>query len=742
MFTQVSKPLFGNGEGFGPSSWSLWSRIAGFGLILLFLAATPVTAKKGAEHPTQLNVLLITIDTLRPDRVSCYSQKHVKTPHIDALAQRGVVFTRAFAHTPTTLPSHTNVFLGATPPYHGVHDNSNFIVKDEFLTLAEHLKAYSYSTAAFVGAFPLDSRFGLTQGFDVYDDNYGSQTDLTFSYVERRAEEVVGRALDWLQGRGSGSSPGRDPWFVWVHCYDPHQKYDPPEPFKSQYAGRAYEGEVAYVDHALGKLFSYLEGSGQIDSTLVILTADHGESLGEHGEATHGYFAYNSSLWVPLIVSAPGEKAGRFDQNVCHVDIFPTVCDLLGLEKPEALQGVSLRPALSGNKLKKRVIYFESLYPHYSRGWAPLKGLIQGQEKYFESPIPEFYDLAADFDELQNLADSSQKSGLVSQKKINGFQKDLARYLRSHASAEGAQDRRKLDRQALEKLQSLGYISTVSPQRKSEYTAADDLKTLLPHQKKLMKAMGAYHRGDFAGSASLLQEVIAARKDFDHAYSYLATLYKEQGRLEEAVRVMQQGLEHNPSSYTIICTYGIVLTAAGRYQEAIDIFDSGLELIDYDPELWNYLGVACWRQGDFKSAQEAYDRALTLDGNNPVVFNNLGSLNLSRALQNKQSEDLRRAVTHFQKAIELDPQYASAYNGLGSAYARAGKLDAAISCWEQAVSFKPDYAYPLYNLGLSYLSKGEKSRALDYFTRYKNKFYPGLSTQEQNRLDALIAKCH
>jgi len=166
-----------------------------------------------------------------------------------------------------------------------------------------------------------------------------------------------------------------------------------------------------------------------------------------------------------------------------------------------------------------------------------------------------------------------------------------------------------------------------------------------------------------------------------------------------------------------------------------------LALIDHDPELWNYLGMACWRKGDFKSAQEAYDRALALDENNPVVFNNLGSLYLSRALQSKQSEELRRAVQYFQKAIVLDPEYASAFNGLGSAYGRAGQLDAAIQCWEKAILFKPDFAFPLYNLGLSYLTKGEKSKALEYLRRYKDKYYPGLSVRDKDRLDAMIAKC-
>jgi len=207
-------------------------------LIILLPLSLRISLRADAESNKQ-NFLLITIDTLRPDRLSCYSDAHVKTPSIDSLAERGVLFSKAFAHTPTTLPSHTNILLGTAPLYHGVHDNSNFIVIDEFLTLAEHLKSNGYSTGAFVGAFPLDSRFGLTQGFDVYDDNYGSQSSQEFTYVERKAEVVVNSAVDWLKDQ-------RNPWFLWIHCFDPHQRYDPPEPFKSQYK-HPYDGEVAYV---------------------------------------------------------------------------------------------------------------------------------------------------------------------------------------------------------------------------------------------------------------------------------------------------------------------------------------------------------------------------------------------------------------------------------------------------------------------------------------------------------------
>jgi arylsulfatase A-like enzyme/Flp pilus assembly protein TadD len=671
------------------------------------------------------NVLLITIDTLRPDRLSCYSDKHLKTPNIDTLAERGITFTRAFAHTPTTLPSHTNILLGTTPLYHGVHDNSNFMVKEEFLTLAEHLKSQGYSTGAFVGAFPLDSRFGLTQGFDVYDDNYGCKSSQEFTYVERKAEVVIDKAMDWLKDQ-------KNPWFLWVHCFDPHQRYDPPEPFKTQYLEQAYDGEVAYVDFALGKLFDYLDKTKLFDDTLLIFTADHGEALGEHGEPTHGYFAYNSTLHIPLIISFPGIEPRKVLQEVCHIDIFPTVCDTLGIEKPASLQGISLLAASEGKKLPRRAIYFESLYPFYSRGWAPIKGYIEGGQKFMDSPLPELYDLERDFDELENLAE---------RKKLNKYKNKLEKIIERQSSSANSESRQNIDREALEKLRSLGYVSNPQASRKKNYSPKDDLKILLPYQIKLMNSMKAYHGGDIMAGVKLLSEIIEERKDFDQAYSYLATLYKEQGNLSIAVETLRSGLKNNPSSYKILITYGILLVEIGQYDPAIEIFRKGLNIIDHDPELWNYLGVAYWSKGDFKNAVDAYQKALALDKNYPIVFNNLGSLYLSRSLKSNNAGDLHNADENFKKAIELDPSYASAYNGLGSVYGKAGDIDAAIKCWNKAVELSPELSFPLYNLGLAYLLKGNKIKALYFLTRYRKENYLALSKKEKMKLDTLIQQC-
>ena len=692
--------------------------------ICLFIFLSP-SSSQAAEKKASLNFLLITIDTLRADRLSCYGSQEVKTPNIDSLAQNGVLFSRAFAHATTTLASHTNILLGVTPLYHGVHDNSNFIVRKEFLNLAKWLKDHGYSTGAFVGAFPLDSRFGLTQGFDIYDDNYGTQGPLELTFVERKAEVVVDKALAWLKNQ-------KNPWFLWVHCFDPHQPYNPPEPFKTQYRDHPYDGEVAYVDSVLARLFSDLKEKKMEENTLIIFTADHGESLGEHGESTHGYFAYNATLWVPLIISFPGLKPGRVEQDVSHIDIFPTACDLLRLPKPRSLQGISLLPLTQGKEMASRDIYFESLTAYCNRGWAPLRGFIEGNEKYMDSPIPEFYDLAKDFNELNNLAEKTS---------LDKYRATFEKLVKSQSSPQEAKAFQKMDRETQEKLRSLGYIASAQAPAKKLFTANDDLKILLPFHSKFLKATATHQSGQVEEAIALLKEIIAERKDFDVAYTNLANYYKEQKKLKEAAETLQEAYQNNPSSFRIITTYGIILVDEGRYDEAIDILKKGLALIDYDPEAWNYLGVAYWNKGNYDDALKAYEQALALDQNYPIVINNLGSLYLSIFLKTKQPDAHQRAVENFKKAIDLDPKYASAYNGLGAALRMAGDLDAAIDCWKKAVELKPDFSFPLYNLGLAYLAKGDKAQALNYFRQYKEKLYDFLPPKEKEKLDALIQKC-
>jgi len=681
---------------------------------------------EGRAGKAELNVLLITIDTLRADRVSCYSPQHIQTPNMDRFAEKGAVFTRAFSHNPTTLPAHTNMLLGLTPLYHGVRENTNFVARDEFLTLAEYLKERGYSTGAFIGGYPLHSRFGLAQGFDVYDEAYEKIKFQKFSAGERKAAEVIDKALKWLDRQESL-------WFCWIHCYDPHEPYEPPEPFRSRFEKRLYDGEVAYVDQQLGKLVEYMEREDLFPNTVCIFTGDHGESLGQHGEMTHGYLANNTTIWVPLILSYPGLKPVRVNQYVSHIDIFPTVCDILQIKRPEVLQGLSLVPATRGQKLPQRAIYFESLYPYYSRGWAPIKGFIQDEKKYIQSPIPELYDLKEDFDETRNLA--------VNQR-LDVYRNNLAEVLEKYSHPESEKARHRLDRKSLERLRSLGYISSPQTEAKKNYGPEDDVKTLLPFHNKAVKAWELYQEGRIQEGFDLVKEVITDRPDVDIAYTHLAKMYKEQDRLREALDVLELALQNLPSNYGVFITYVSYLNLAGRSDDVINAVEHmQLPQMENDPEIWNYLGLAYSSKGEFAKAKDALEYSLAVDDEFAFAYRSLATVYLSRFFEKREKEDLIKSIQNFERAINLEPDFAAAYNSLGVAYKENNQTDEALGCWEKAYELRPDVGYPLLNLGLVYMERGDKGKALDFFMTYKKDFYSSLTSLEKERLEALIRRC-
>jgi arylsulfatase A-like enzyme/Flp pilus assembly protein TadD len=697
-------------------------------LLLIFVLTPSFLYPQGAGEEGRLNVLLITIDTLRPDRLSCYSSPYLKTPNIDGLADKGILFSRAFAHTPTTLASHTNILLGLTPLYHGVRANADFVVPKEFLTLAGYLKGYGYSTGAIVGGYPLDSKFGLTQGFDTYDDHFAGPGQKKSPLLERKAEVVVSKALSWLETRQS-------PWFLWIHCYDPHDPYEPPAPFSVQYKKQPYDGEVAYVDFALAKLLSYLKENKLFGNTLIVLTGDHGESLGQHGELTHGYLAYNTTLWIPLIIVSPNLSLRKVDQYVSHIDIFPTVCDVLHLAKPPFLQGVSLLPAMEGKSLPRRPIYFESMYPYYQMGCAPLEGFIEGPEKFTESPLPELYSLETDFDELKNLA---------GQKELAGYRQKLRQIVKSLSNPKALQSEGRIDREALEKLKSLGYVSTLGPQesRREIFGPDDDVKAFLPFYNRSIEAMDLQKKGKGNEAIALLTRLIDERKSFAIAYYDLALVHYQMGRLSEAVNVLELGMERVPRDYALFFNCVSYLLAAGRYDEVIaTIKRSKFQALETDPGIWINLGVAFSKKGDLDNARVAYEKALSLDDKSAMVYNNLATNYLQFCQKAKDEILFDRCIEYFKKAIELDPSYASPYDGLGSAYRLANNLDGAIFCWEKALQLNPDSDQTLYSLGLAYYDKGGTTKALDYLSRYQMRYGHLLPPGEREELENLIQKC-
>ncbi|MCX6567720.1 MAG: sulfatase-like hydrolase/transferase [Candidatus Aminicenantes bacterium] len=694
---------------------------AGLVLASLLVPLSLAARAGGAE----LNLLLVTIDTLRPDRLSCYSMKYMETPRIDALAEKGVLFERAFAHDPITLASHANILLGMTSLAHGVSENSLSIVAPDFLTLAELLKGRGYATGAFVSAFPLDSRFGLNQGFDVYDDYYPSKPTSEGLFSERPAEKTITAALKWLSDK-------KGPWFCWIHLWDPHAPYAAPEPYASRFKDKPYAGEVAYVDAEIGRLLSELGQKGMIGQTAVVLTADHGESMGEHGEMTHGYFAYNSTLWVPLIISAPGAKAARVKDYVSHVDIFPTVCDLLAVDKPSSLHGDSLAPFLRGKTRNARPIYFESLDAYLNRGWAPVRGVIDNGKKYIESPIPELYDLESDFGEEKNLATAEN---------LAPYKNRLREVMERGASPLPAQAGRKTtDRETKERLRSLGYTASRASQTKASYGPEDDLKTLLPFEQKADAAVQLQKQGRIAESVRLLEDIIKERKDFGKAYDLLFEIYRSRGLLDDGFQVLERAVTANPGNYLIVSGYGIALVKNGQDKKGAEILEKALVLYDRDATAWNSLGVAYGKTGEFEKARAAFAKALALAPDDALYNDNFGSYYVTVAVKTKAPEAARQSIGYFEKAIAVDPALAAAYNGLGGALSLLGQKDEAIRNWEKALELDPSFAFAAYNLAATYLEKGDKAKALENCQRYLLIRGRSITAEERQEINALIQK--
>jgi arylsulfatase A-like enzyme/Flp pilus assembly protein TadD len=694
---------------------------------ILFLIASAILAGAAAlpARAADLNVLLVTIDTLRPDRLSCYSPKYVQTPQIDALAARGVLFERAFAHAPLTLPSHASILLGATPLAHGADDNGMCVVPRSAPNMAKALKAAGCATGAFVSAFPLDSRFGLNEGFDVYDDKYPARPAAALDFPERSAEKTMAAALSWLDAQH-----GR--WFLWIHLFDPHAPYAPPEPYATRFVKDPYSGEVAYVDETLGKLFRAIEARQETGRTLIILTADHGESLGDHGEMTHSYFAYNATLWVPLVVAAPGLKAARIKDVVGHEDIFPSVCDLLGLPKPTGIHGRTLRPLLEGKALKPRPVYFEALEGFYHRGAAPLRGVIDGSMKYMDSPVPELYDLAGDFDEAKNLAPATD---------LAPYKKVLQQTMASETASPGARAARSTDPETIERLRSLGYASGPAVPGKKTFGVEDDLKTLLPLEQKLLQAGQLVKDKKPGESISLLADLTKARPDFTRAYAQLAELLFSLGRKDAHLLALERGVQANPGDFTLLSSLGTALVERQMFDRAVEVLGRALALFDQDPNVWGALAEAQWKMGDFEKADEDFRRALALAPGDAIINGNAGNFYVAWGLKTRKADYVRQSFAYFEAALATDPTLASVHNGLGGAWKLVGDSAKAVASWEQAAALDPQYDLPVYNLAVASLETGDKTKALNLFRKYLALKGDSISPEERRDVESLIDQC-
>lgn len=614
----------------------------------------------------QPDVILVTIDTLRADALGFAGNRKVQTPFLDALARESTVFTNAHAHNVVTFPSHVNILTGLYPYQHGCRDNSGYTVDPKFKTVAALLREQGYATGAFVGAFPLDARYGLGRGFDVYDDRYPEgKGKLAFRIAERRAEEVLAPAMAWwnqLAGKR----------FMWVHLYDPHAPYLPPPEFAARYPSELYLGEVAYVDSVLQRFLAPLLKTER--PPLLIITADHGEALGDHGELTHGLFAYESTLKVPLLVRNPDSLIARtHSHSVRHIDIAPTILARAGAAIPAELPGKSLLVTDE----TPRPSYFEALSASLNRGWAPLVGLVDQDHKYIDLPVPELYNLETDPAESRNLFSESRR--VLAQ---------LRKILVANSPAQSPTER-VISAEQSAQLLSLGYISGSAA--KKSYTVADDPKNLVDIDNMLHHMVELYQLGQLDRAVEVATQVIERQPDMPVGQEMLAFLLQQAERTEAGIATLREAIARGTATEAMKMRLGLMLSEIGRAREAVEVLEPFASKNDVD--LLNAYGIALADVGRPTEAVRQFDRVLKIDPTNATAYQNLGIV----ALRSRQPD---LAQQYLSKALELDPQLPLALNTLGVLYAQSGRKAEAVELWTKAVAIEPTLYDALFNLAV------------------------------------------
>jgi arylsulfatase A-like enzyme/Flp pilus assembly protein TadD len=660
-------------------------------------------------------ILLVTIDTLRADHLG-YAGHDVETPNLDALSREGVNFTQAVSAAPLTLPSHSTILTGLYPTRHGARNNGTFTLPTGVDTVAERLKASGFSTGAFVGAFVLDSRFGLEQGFDRYDDDLPEENPLsTAYYAERNAEEVVSRALEWIRGRED------EKLFVWVHLFDCHAPYLPPAPFDRSYASRPYDGEIAYVDRALGPLLKEFEGGA------TIVTSDHGESLGEHGESTHALFVYDATMRVPLLLRTPeAEPGSTLEAQVRTADIAPTILELAGLEPEAELDGRSLLAFLRGEETANRAAYGESFTPFFNFNWAKLRSVRDGRYKLIDAPRRELYDLGADPGEAKNLwADDPPAAA-------RDLLRELERVTALDAGEESAASA--LDEGTARRLESLGYVASASPRRGEGASLADPKDRIEVYER--LHGILARQGSSPDELVSEYRKVLELEPENLWARIRLANVLADEERYEEALVEYRALIGASAMDARAFQNLGVALLLLDRVEEALELTADAVQARPWDPDVHVLRGEALERANRPEDAKAAYDRAIDLEPEDAENYWRRGAV-LSKLHKITEAEkELRRAV-------ELDPGLESAklalarlltstgrqgealrllkpsgdgispgvQVGLAEAELASGRPEVALSLLEEAREEAPDDSRALVLLGPLYAERGRLEEA-------------------------------
>jgi len=670
-------------------------------LILPMVAAlclffgTGAMAMGSRPKPLDYNLLIITIDTLRADHLGCYGYRMVKTPVIDRLVSEGVLFTQAFTPAPITLPSHTSIMTGLYPAQHGVRNNGNFYLSPQVLTLAEVMRGNGYKTGACVGAFVLDSIFGLDQGFDFYDDNFTpgkKRTNVLFN--ERNAGQVTRIGLRWLE-RHRG-----DKFLLWLHYYDPHSPYFPPYPFTFEYRDHLYDGEIAYVDQCLGELFKGMEEMGLTGKTVIILTADHGEGLGDHNELTHGVFIYDITLHIPLIVKVPGlQEGGRsIAAQVSNMDVMPTVIDLFGFKPLKGLAGKSLIPLIRGKDVQIHPrLFCESLCPELNFGWSALEGIRTPEWKYIQAPVSELYDLGRDAGEMNNLLAQAPEDHAA-------WKIVLDQLKQEYPSVVKVQPQATMDPETEQRLRSLGYVWTRPQTSAEEEKPKPDPKDKIHIMNYLDDGMGYLLIGLYDKAIEAFQKVVDLDQDNIAGYFNLACAYESIDDLKQAEALFKKVLTMDQTHLDVHNHLGVIYYQRGEWEKAENEFQAALELVEYSEVYYN-LSLVYSKTGDLKAAIASIQKAIELDPDYADALNHLGNLYL-------EGNDLQKAAAQFKIVLEVDPSHVTAHNNLGLIYVKWGMNAEALALFEEAVRLDPNSAEANNNLGSLYIGHGKHDQAL------------------------------
>jgi arylsulfatase A-like enzyme/Tfp pilus assembly protein PilF len=645
------------------------------------------------------NYILITLDTTRADRIGCYGFKRIETPNIDFFASRGVKFERCYSQTPLTLPSHATIMTGTLPLFHGVRDNGGFILPPQLKTLAELFKEKGYETGAFVAAYVLDSKWGLNQGFDYYFDQFDLSKfeKISLGTVQRPANEVIDEVLPWLEKKKDKK------FFTWIHLYDPHTPYEPPPPFDKKYPDHPYLGEIAFADSQLGRLWQYLEANNLTDNLFLIFASDHGESLGEHQEGSHGFFVYQGALHVPLIFVTPFQKLQGLisSQVVSLTDVMPTILDMAGMPIPTQVQGKSLLPIFfKPEKTSTNYAYSETFYPRFHYGWSELQSFQNEKFKLIISPDAELYDLSADPREEHNLA-SSEKNILA---RLNT---EASQFIEKYSRNAFELDYRKIDEETREKLAALGYIGsfTDSSKLKGKKLASPKDKIVVFNELSRAREMGM--GGQSEEAIKIIKKIIADDPEINDAYFSLGNIYFKLGKFKEAISYFEQSLSKKPDDTFAAMNIANSYQRMGKFEEAerfiLDYLKKGFS----DSQFYFMLGSMKFLQKKYDEALPYYKKCLSLNAESGASHNALAAIYIVK-------EDFPQAEQHVRAALELNPKLSNAHFNLAQIFEKQGKNKEAIEAYLEEIKFSPKHLKAIYNLSRLYRILGQEEEEFKY----------------------------